>query len=137
MIVRLVLLVAFCFPFVGCKKEGYQLPNAVEISGSLSNDGEILEVEGRMNGTGRVVMGFHPIIDGKPIEEVTQAWTDEDGSFKISQGIEPGEYLITVYQLEEEVDLLKGKFGPKKSKIIRTIDADTVLDIDIANPEGE
>lgn len=137
MFVRLVLLIAICVSFVGCKKEGYQLPNAVEIAGTLSKDGEILEVEGRMNGTGRIVIGFHPMIDGKPIEETTQAWVDEDGTFKISQGIEPGEYLVTVYQLQDEVDLLKGKFGARKSKIIRTIDADTFLEIDIAKPEGE
>ena len=115
MFVRLFVLTVICVSFTGCKEEGYQLPNAVEIAGTLSNGGEILEVEGRMNGTGRIVMGFHPIVEGKPIEEVTQAWVDEDGTFKISQGIEPDEYLITVYQLQDEVDLLKGKFGSRKS----------------------
>ncbi len=137
MFVRLVLLIAICGSFIGCQKETYELPNAVKIAGTLSNDGEILEVAGRMNGTGRIVIGFHPIVDGKPIEETTQAWVGEEGTFEISQGIEPGEYLLTVYQLQDEKDLLKGKFGVRKSKIIRTIDVDTFLDIDISKPEGE
>ena len=53
-------------------------------------------------------------------------------------GIEPGEYLVTIRQWDPypQNDLLKGKFGPKKSKIRRTIEEDTVLDLDVSNPEG-
>ena len=38
--------------------------------------------------------------------------------FEVYDGIKPGEYLITVRQWEPypSNDLLKGKFGPKKSE---------------------
>lgn len=119
---------------LGCTDETHQLPGAVKLTGSLSNGGEILTVEGWINGTGMVVVGFHPIVDGKPIEQTTSAWVGEDGKFEIPQGIEPGEYLITVRQWDPqpENDLLKGKFSERKSKIRRTIDADTELVIDIS-----
>jgi hypothetical protein len=69
---------------------------------------------------------------------VTTATVNLEGNFEITQGIEPGEYLITVRQWEPypQKDLLKGKFSAKKSKILRTIDGETALDIDISKPEG-
>ena len=123
---------------VGCQPAGYQMPDAVKLTGSLSQDGEILTVEGMENGTGMIVVGFHPIVDDKPLEEVTTAMVNQEGHFEIPQGIEPGEYLITVRQWQPylENDLLQGEFGPTKSKIRRTIDDDTELTIDLAQPDG-
>ena len=125
---------------VGCgSRSSYELPNTVKLSGSLSRDGEILTVEGRENGTGMIIVGFHPIVDDKPLEQVTSASVDEQGKFEVFDGISPGEYLVTVRQWQpyDENDLLKGKFGPRKSKIRRTIEGDTELTLDLANPELE
>ena len=135
---RLILFLVLLWSCIGCNSQGYQMANAVKLTGSLSDGGEILDVEGRENGTGMIVIGFHPVVDGKPIEETTTAVVDQEGKFEIPQGIEPGDYLITVRQWQPypENDLLKGKFGPRKSKIRRTIGADTELVIDIAAPEG-
>lgn len=135
----LLLTVLMVFAVAGCQRTTHQmLPNAVKLSGTLTNAGEPLTVEGYENGTGFIVVGFHPIVDGKPIEETTAAHADEMGKFEIVEGIEPGEYLITVRQWQpyQSNDLLKGKFAPNKSKIRRNIEGDTVLDLDVANPEG-
>ena len=133
-----VCLFVFGFAF-GCGSESYQMDNAVKLQGTLTDDGEPLFVEGIENATGMIVVGFHEIIEGKPGPETTSARVDLEGNFEIPQGIESGEYLITVRQWEPypQKDLLKGKFGPRKSKLKRTIDGDTVLDIDISKPEGE
>lgn len=123
---------------VGCSPEKYSRANTVKLKGKLSDNGEPLFVEGIENATGMIRVGFHPILEGKPTEEVTSAAVDLEGNFELTDGIEPGEYLITVGQYEPypQNDLLKGKFGPKKSPIRKVIDADTELDIDISRPEG-
>ena len=133
-----VLCVCLFAILVGCGDSPYSMPNAVELTGKLTDGGEPLFVEGLENATGMILVGFHAIVDGKPGPETTNAAVDVDGNFEIPQGIEAGEYLITVRQYEPypQRDLLKGKFGPAKSKIRRTIDGTEPLDIDIANPEG-
>ena len=134
-----VLGVLLCLLTIGCGKEGYSTPGAVKLSGTLTDNGEPLFVEGIENGTGMIVVGFHAIVEGEAGPEISSAHVDLDGNFEIPQGIEPGEYLVTVHQWEPypQKDLLKGKFTARKSKIIRQIDGDTVLDIDLANPEGD
>ena len=128
-------LLACCLFLAGCSKPDYELPNTVEVSGRLTNDGEFLTVEGRENGTGMIVVGFHPIVDGKPIEQVSSASVNEQGTFDVVDGLELGEYLITVRQWQpyNSNDLLKGKFGPRNSPIRRTITGDTELNLDLAN----
>lgn len=123
---------------LGCGDASFMMPDAVPLTGTLTDSGEPLFVEGLENATGMIVLGFHAIIDGKPGPEVTTATVDLEGKFEIPQGIEAGEYLITVRQWEPypQKDLLKGKFSAAKSKIRRTIDGTAPLDIDIANPDG-
>jgi len=122
----------------GCGESTYGLPNTVKLSGKLTDNGEPLFVEGLENATGMIRLGFHPIVEGKPIVEVTSTTVDLQGNFEVVDGIEPGEYMVTVGQFEPypQNDLLKGKFGARKSPIRKTIDGDTVLDIDISKPEG-
>lgn len=134
-IVSMVALVAVS---LGCTGEGYARPNTVKLTGTLSDAGEPLFVEGIENATGMIVIGFHPIFEDRPAEEITSASVGLDGTFELVDGIEPGEYLVTVRQWEPypEKDLLKGKFSAKKSPIRKTIDADSTLDIDISKPEG-
>ena len=134
----------FCLLFavaLGCGEDKFGMPNAVSLKGTLTDGGEPLFVEGIENATGMIVVEFHPTMeDGKPLPDAaTTATVDLDGNFEIPQGIEPGEYTITVRQWEPypQNDLLKGKFRLGKSKIVRTISADTSLDIDISNPTGE
>jgi len=134
----------FCLLFavaLGCGEDKFGMPNAVSLKGTLTDGGEPLFVEGIENATGMIVIEFHPTMeDGKPQPTAaTTATVDLDGNFEIPQGIEPGEYTITVRQWEPypQNDLLKGKFRLGKSKIVRTISADTSLDIDISNPTGE
>lgn len=125
--------------FVGCgAKPDYQVPGAVKVTGSLTNGGAILTVEGRENGTGMILVGFHPIVDGKPIEQASSASVNEQGEFDVFDGLQPGEYLITVRQWQpyDSNDLLQGKFSPKKSPIRRTISGETQLVLDLANPDG-
>ena len=134
------IIIAHCFVLLccaGCAKDGYGLPNSVKLTGKLSDAGEPLFVEGLENATGMITVGFHRIEEGKPGPEVTNAMVDIEGNFEIPQGIEPGEYLITVRQWQPypQNDLLKGKFSERKSPIRRTIDGDTVLEIDISNTE--
>ena len=114
------------------------MANAVQLTGTLTDNGEPLFVEGLENATGMIIVGFHPIFEGKPAEEITTAQVNAEGVFEIPQGIEPGDYLITVRQWQPypQNDLLKGKFSAKKSPIRKTIDGDTALDIDISKPEG-
>ena len=136
---RLILGVAVSVLLTGCAKEGFQVTDAVALSGTLTDEGTPLFVEGIENATGMIVLEFHPIIEGKPERTASaSAEADLDGNFEIPQGIEPGEYIITVRQWEPypENDLLKGKFRLGRSKIVRTIEGDTTLDIDISNPEG-
>ena len=135
---HLTLVLCLLVSLLGCSESSIGLAGAVKLTGTLTDAGEPLFVEGIENATGMIVVGFHPILEGKPAEEVTSAMVDLEGNFEIPQGIEPGEYLITVRQWEPypNNDLLKGRFGPRKSKIIRTIDADTALDIDISKPES-
>ena len=45
---------------IGCAQQKYELPNTVKLTGSLSNGGEILTVEGRENATGMIMVGFPP-----------------------------------------------------------------------------
>ena len=132
------LCVCLCAVLGGCGDSSYSMPDSVELKGKLTDGGEPLFVEGLENATGMILVGFHAIVDGKPGPETTNAAVDAEGSFEIPQGIEAGEYLITVRQYEPypQKDLLKGKFSPAKSKIRRTIDGTEPLDIDISNPEG-
>jgi hypothetical protein len=128
-----------CLLLLGCgSKPKYEQPNTVKLSGSLTDGGEILTVEGRENGTGMILVGFHRIVDGKPIEQSTSASVNEEGKFEVFDGIEPGEYLITVRQWQpyDSDDLLKGRFSPRNSKIRCTIEGDTELALDLANPDG-
>jgi hypothetical protein len=135
---RVALSLSLLLPILGCSDTSFGLAGAVTLTGTLSDAGEPLFVEGIENATGMIVVGFHPIVEGKPAEEVTTATVNLEGNFEIPQGIEPGEYLITVRQWEPypQKDLLKGKFSAKKSEILRTIDGETALDIDISKPEG-
>lgn len=136
-----VALICICFLLVGCGDDKYQRAGTVKLKGRLHDNGKPLFVEGLENATGMIKLGFHPIIEGKPIEEVTSARANLDGDFELVDGLEPGEYLITVSQYEPypDNDLLKGKFGsrnPRKSPIRKTIEEDTELDIDLSKPEG-
>lgn len=125
----------------GCGEDKFGMPNAVTLNGTLSDGGEPLFVEGIENATGMIVLEFHPMMeDGQPQPTAaTTATVDLEGNFEIPQGIEPGEYTITVRQWQPypQNDLLKGRFRLGKSKIVRSIAADTSLDIDISNPTGE
>ena len=136
---RLVVCFVVCVALSGCAKEGFKVSDAVALSGTLTDEGTPLFVEGIENATGMIVLEFHPIIDGEPDRTASaSAEADLDGNFEIPQGIEPGEYIITVRQWEPypENDLLKGKFRLGRSKIVRTIEGDTTLDIDVSRPEG-
>ena len=137
-IIVATLVVGLLSLSLGCSPDKYARANTVKLKGKLSDDGKPLIVEGLENATGMIRVGFHPIVEGKPIEEVTSATVDLEGNFEVTDGIEPGEYLITVgqYQPYPQNDLLKGKFGPRKSPIRKTIESDTDLEIDIAKPEG-
>lgn len=122
----------------GCTDEKFSMQNAVAMKGTLTDAGVPLVVEGIENATGMIVLEFHPVVEGEvDTTAATTSLVDLEGNFEIPQGIEPGEYVITVRQWEPypQKDLLKGKFRLGKSKIIRNIDSDTVLDIDISNPE--
>lgn len=132
------LCIWLCTFLIGCGDSSSLMSDAVPLTGTLTDGGEPLFVEGLENATGMIVLGFHTIIEGKPGPEVTTATADLDGKFEIPQGIEAGEYLITVRQWEPypQRDLLKGKFSAKKSNIKRTIDGAAPLDIDISNPDG-
>ena len=134
----LSITLAVLATILGCSESKYGLPNTVKLKGKLTDNGEPLFVEGLENATGMIRLGFHPVVEGKPIEEVTSTTVDLEGNFEVVDGIEPGEYMITVGQYEPypQNDLLKGKFGAKKSPIRKTIDGDTELDIDISKPEG-
>lgn len=123
---------------LGCSPDKYARANTVKLKGKLTDNGEPLFVEGLENATGMIKVGFHPIVEGRPVEEVTSATVDLEGNFVLTDGIMPGEYLVTVGQFQPypQNDLLKGKFSVRKSPIRKTIDGDTELDIDISRPEG-
>lgn len=123
----------------GCGEAKFGMPGAVALKGTLTDGGTPLFVEGIENATGMIVVEFHAVIEGEPEPAaVTSATVDLDGNFEIPQGIEPGEYVITVRQWEPypQNDLLKDKFRFGKSNIKRTIDGDATLDIDLSKPEG-
>lgn len=132
--VTLLLLLAL----IGCKEAAFGLPDAFALKGTLTDGGTPLTVEGMENGTGMITLGFHPVINGRTEGEVTSARVDADGNFEIPQGIEPGEYVITVRQWQPypQNDLLKGRFSPKNSKLKRVIDSDTELNIDLSDLDG-
>lgn len=126
---------------IGCGEEGYGLANAVKLTGTVTDGGTPIHVEGLENATGMITVGFCPIEgDGKGQARIesTAAMVAADGTFEVVDGIEPGTYVVTVRAWEPypQVDKLKGKFSENRSKIIREITGDTVLEIDVANPEG-
>lgn len=136
----LTTLLCFGLGLIGCSAEGYKLGGTVKLAGTLAQDGQPIHVEGLENATGMIVIGFCPLDaegNGERIE-VTTAGVNADGTFEVVDGIEPGKYAISVRAWEPypQVDKLKGKFSPRKTKIIRDIDGDTVLDLEVANPEG-
>lgn len=125
---------------LGCSEAGFQLAGTVPLTGTVTDAGTPIHVEGLENATGMIVVGFCKVDDegkGERIEESTAA-VNPDGTFEVVDGVEPGNYAISVRAWEPypQNDKLKGKFSPKKTKIIRRIDGETTLEIDVSNPEG-
>ena len=126
---------------VGCGQQ-YERPGTVKVSGTVTDGGTPLHVEGRDVKIGWVTISFSQI---PPEDQVDRqlvvsaaAQVDAEGNFELIDGIEPGEYLITIQQWDPypQRDRLKGKFDEKNSKVIRNITEDTVMDIDVSQSEG-
>jgi hypothetical protein len=120
----------------GCTKQ-YQVGGTVKLTGKVTKDGEPLQVEGREMGLGMVQIGFCQLENEKdPVRiRTATAMVDEDGSFEVVDGLEPGLYVVTVEQWDPypSTDRLRGKFNDQNSKIVREISADTELVLDLSN----
>lgn len=91
-------------------------------------------------------------------ENFTAAYRPDDGTFTVSgplnQGIPRGKYRVSVTQLwtreglktadvpkgkkkvDREADILKNRFGTDTSPIVREVDGQTELTIDLDRPDG-
>ena len=128
---------------VGC---GPKMPDegpVVVIQGRLTNAGEPLTVKGREIGLGFVELRFCKYEgEGKPVarNDIFPAQADASGNFKLlgrfGRGIPPGKYRIAVRQWDPypQHDDLGGKFDEQHSPIIRDINRNESLEIDLSKP---
>jgi TPR repeat protein len=87
----------------------------------------------------RVVVTLIPVVKERRNYTTYTARADEQGNFETDQPVPLGKYKIAVYQggmSPFSPDALQGAFGPNNTKIIRDIDGETLLQIDIAKPGG-
>jgi hypothetical protein len=124
-------LAGACLVLAGCG-------GGARVTGKLTNNGQPLTVSDK----GMIVVSF--IQEGSQPGQPGAYPVDlgPDGTFTVKgtngQGIPPGKYMISVQQLDPypTTDKLKGQFFGSKSPIVREIKGSTVLDIDLAKPQG-
>jgi hypothetical protein len=128
-----------CLPILfgllaGCSSDTTE-PGKIIVSGRVTNAGEPLHVEGRDVGIGVVRIAFYQIKDGKQrAAESAYASADVEGRFQLGDGIDSGEYRISIEQWDPypNVDRLKGKFNAKNSPIVHTFNENEQLELDIS-----
>lgn len=121
---------------------GSEAEKVVAVRGKVTRGGQTLTVAGEEAGLGYVQVQFYRIDDAgaQSTDPASARVSTADGSFQLAghggQGIPPGKYRIAVRQWDPyPEDKLQGKFDENTSPIIRTIDGDTTLTIDLENPE--
>ena len=125
--------------FVGCQSKTIKEDRSgrISVSGTLTDGGQPLQVEGRDIGIGRVEIRFleldesGELVDNDPDESTT---VDADGKFSVAAGgLYPGSYRVAVSQFDPDpTDKLGGKFGNGNSPIKIEVEGDTDLEIDIS-----
>jgi hypothetical protein len=142
-----VLLV---FVAAGCNKAGGESGKKVIVKGRVTNNGQALPVKAMV---GRLQVTFYRMQDGvdQKLVDPKEAIVDtETGNFQLKggdgKGIEAGTYRICVCHYDsfppnpskpDASDLLKGKFAPGKSPIIRDVnDSSGEIIIDVSKPQG-
>jgi hypothetical protein len=131
------LIAAAALCAAGCQRT--PVTSGARIRGAVTSGGRALEVAGRDIGLGMVQVGFWPVYeDGQELVAAAMAQADEQGNFQLVDPLPAGKYLITVRQWDPypNVDKLQGKFDERNSKIVRQIDSDLELIIDVAQPRG-
>jgi hypothetical protein len=122
----------------GC---GQEQPK-VRARGQLLDKGQPLKVSPK---TG-VTIGFFPTVkeEGKRADSYTADFNREDSTFVVpgvdGRGIPPGKYRITIMQMSLEatpaMNALNEAFGPEKSPIVRDVQNEEPIRIDLSKPEG-
>ena len=132
-IVILLLFVAGCSPG----------ERAVQVQGRVTNAGQPLQVAGREIGLGMVQLQFFRTDEhGRAEGDSEGAVADSEGRFQVhgrnGKGIPPGKYRIAIRQWDPypQVDKLDGRFSADKSTIVREINGNQEILIDVARPEG-
>lgn len=134
-----VAILLACVLITGCG--GAPVEKTYKVSGSVTDNGQPLVVAGADIGVGMVQVLFYlQQPDGTQASEWESAKVDAAGKFSLlgkdGRGIKPGKYRIAVRQWDPypQTDKLGGKFDEKNSPIIREINGDTTLELDIAKP---
>ncbi len=122
---------------MGCG--GAPVEKTYSVSGTITDNGDPLQVAGADIGVGMVQVLFYlQKPDGTQAEEWESAKVDAAGKFtllgKDGRGIKPGKYRIAVRQWDPypQTDKLGGMFDEKNSPIIRDISENTTIEIDLA-----
>jgi hypothetical protein len=126
--IRRVLLV--CCLAAACAALG--CGRTVKVKGQLTKGGKPFTTKDRA----LVQMIFHP--DGGEAVDTYPATVNADGTFEVvgkeGKGIPPGKYRISVEAPDpypDGPDLLRGKFAPDKTPIVREVGAEElVIDLD-------
>ena len=127
--------------FVGCG--GGSAEKVVTVQGTITSGGQPLTVAGEEAGLGYVQVQFFRIDDAgvQSTDPASARVSTSDGSFELAghggQGIPPGKYRVAVRQWDPyPEDKLQGKFDETNSPILRTIEGDAMLTIELDQPAG-
>jgi hypothetical protein len=113
---------------IGLVASGCSGPGKVTVKGTVHDKGQPV----KLSKTGRIQVTLVPV--GKEHYTTYLASVGSDGSFKISD-VPVGKYRVAIEQWDPDPqhDKLKGVYSVQNSKIIRDVDGQKSLDIDLAD----
>jgi hypothetical protein len=139
-----VIAVLAMAAILGCSRSSSGIKEtAVPVKGRVTNAGQPLKISNPM--VGWVEVAFIEVKgDGRPDRagETFTTHADENGAFvmagRLGNGLTPGKYRIAVHQWDPfpQTDKLGGKFGEKRTKIVREVTGKEEILIDVSRPEG-
>lgn len=128
-------LSAMLLPLTGCARGEPRYT----VTGRIHNGGKPLPVKPMV---GRLNVLFYPVKEeGGKVVDPQQAVVKDDGTFSVpgtqGNGIPPGKYKIAVTWQDDYPlgpDKLKGAYKLEKTQIVRDVDGEKEIVIDVSNP---
>jgi hypothetical protein len=136
-----LLLSALCLCLLvviapGCSTESKQ----VTVKGKLLNHGSPLKVDPKVG----VTVSLVPVVEqGKAATNFPANFNRDDATFDVpgpqGKGIPPGRYRVSVFQqaisIPEWMADMNEQFSPSNTRIVRDIEKDTDIVVDLSKPE--